>query len=45
MDLHRPYIRKQVRQEVENRALKDENGKFLDENEKIPRDYSVGLIL
>ncbi|WP_368292714.1 HNH/ENDO VII family nuclease [Dehalobacter sp. TBBPA1] len=43
-ELRRPYIRKGVRQEVENRAEKADDGRFLDANEKTPIDgkYDLG---
>jgi len=44
MGLHRPYIRKEVRAEVENRAQKNENGQFLDANtgKPIEGQYDLG---
>ena len=44
MGLHRPYIRQSVREEVENRAEKNEEGKFLDANthEPIEGQYDLG---
>ena len=36
MGLHRPYIRKGIREEVERRAEKNEKGQFLDANTKEP---------
>jgi len=44
MALHRPYIRKSVREEVENRAQKNENGQFLDANTGRPIEgqYDLG---
>lgn len=44
MALHRPYIRKSVREEVENRAQKNENGQFLDANtgQPIEGKYDLG---
>ena len=44
MGLHRPYIRKEVREEVENRARKNENGQFLDANtgKAIEGQYDLG---
>lgn len=44
MALHRPYIRKSVRMEVENRALKNEKGQFLDANTGKPIEgkYDLG---
>ena len=46
MALHRPYIRKAVREEVERRALKDEKGRFLDANTKEPIEgkYDLGHV-
>ena len=42
--LHRPYIRQEVRQEVENRAQKNSKGQFLDANTHKPIDgkYDLG---
>lgn len=42
--LHRPYIRQEVRQEVENRAQKNNKGQFLDANTHKPIDgkYDLG---
>lgn len=42
--LHRPYIRHEVRQEVENRAQKNNKGQFLDANTHKPIDgkYDLG---
>lgn len=42
--LHRPYIRVAVREEVENRAEKNENGQFLDANTHQPIEgkYDLG---
>ena len=42
--LHRPYIRKSTRQEVENRAEKNAEGKFLDANtgKPIENNYHLG---
>lgn len=42
--LHRPYIRQEVRQEVENRAQKNSKGQFLDVNTHKPIDgkYDLG---
>ena len=42
--LHRPYIRKSVRMEVESRAQKNEKGQFLDANTNKPVDgkYDLG---
>ena len=44
MALHRPYIRKSVRQEVERRAQKNEKGQFLDANTGKPIEgkYDMG---
>ena len=44
MPLHRPYIRQEVREEVERRAEKNENGQFLDANthEPIEGQYDLG---
>lgn len=44
MALHRPYIRAHVRQEVENRAERNEKGQFLDANthEPIEGRYDLG---
>jgi len=44
MALYRPYIRKGVREEVENRAQKNENGQFLDPNtgQPIEGKYDIG---
>jgi len=44
MALYRPYIRKSVREEVENRAQKNENGQFLDPNtgQPIEGKYDIG---
>lgn len=44
MMLHRPYIRQEVRQEVENRAQKNSKGQFLDANTCKPIDgkYDLG---
>lgn len=44
MALHRPYIRKGVRMEVESRALKNEQGQFLDANTGKPIEgkYDLG---
>lgn len=44
MGLHRPYIRKSVRMEVENHALKNEKGQFLDTNTGKPIEgkYDLG---
>ena len=42
--LHRPYIRNATRQEVENRAEKNEKGQFLDANtgKAIESNYHIG---
>lgn len=42
--LHRPYIRNSTRQEVENRAEKNEKGQFLDANtgKAIENNYHLG---
>lgn len=42
--LHRPYIRQEVRQEVESRAQKNSKGQFLDANTNKPIDgkYDLG---
>lgn len=44
MGLHRPYIRQDVREEVERRAQKNENGQFLDANTGKPIEgkYDLG---
>ena len=44
MALHRPYIRADVRAEVERRAEKNENGQFLDANtgKPIEGQYDLG---
>lgn len=44
MALYRPYIRREVRQEVENRAQKNEKGQFLDANtgKAIEGKYDLG---
>lgn len=44
MALHRPYIRQDVREEVERRAEKNEQGQFLDANthEPIEGQYDLG---
>lgn len=44
MALNRPYIRNSVRQEVENRAQKNEQGQFLDANtgKAIEGKYDLG---
>jgi hypothetical protein len=46
MGLNRPYIRKEVRAEVESRAAKNEEGQFLDANTKKPIEgqYDLGHI-
>lgn len=46
MGLHRPYIRQDVRAEVERRAEKNENGQFLDANthEPIEGQYDLGHV-
>lgn len=46
MGLNRPYIRKDVRAEVERRAAKNENGQFLDANtgEPIEGQYDLGHV-
>lgn len=46
MALHRPYIRQDVREEVERRAAKNEKGQFLDANthEPIEGQYDLGHI-
>lgn len=46
MALHRPYIRKEVREEVERRAEKNEKGQFLDANthEPIEGQYDLGHV-
>jgi hypothetical protein len=46
VDLHRPYIRKSVRDEVEARAPKDEHGNFVDPNtgESIIGKYDLGHV-
>ncbi len=42
--LHRPYIRQEVRQEVESRAQKNDKGQFFDANTQKPIDgkYDLG---
>ena len=42
--LHRPYIRQEVRQEVENRAQKNDKGQYLDANthKPIKGKYDLG---
>jgi len=42
--MHRPYIRSEVRAEVENRAQRDEQGRFLDANTGKPIEgrYDLG---
>ena len=44
MGLNRPYIRKDVREEVERRAAKNEKGQFLDANtgKPIEGQYDLG---
>ena len=44
MALHRPYIRQEVREEVERRAEKNDKGQFLDANthEPIEGQYDLG---
>lgn len=44
MSLHRPYIRKEVREEVERRAEKNDKGQFLDANTHKPIEgkYDLG---
>jgi hypothetical protein len=46
MGFHRPYIRKDVRAEVERRAPKNEKGQFLDANtgKPIQGQYDLGHI-
>ena len=46
MALHRPYIRQEVRDEVERRAEKNEKGQFLDANthEPIEGQYDLGHV-
>ena len=46
MGLHRPYIRADVRSEVERRAAKNEEGQFLDANtgKPIEGQYDLGHI-
>jgi hypothetical protein len=46
MGLNRPYIRKEVREEVEQRAAKNEAGQFLDANTGKPIEgrYDLGHI-
>lgn len=41
--LHRPYIRQEVRQEVEKRAQKNDKGQFLDANTHKPIDCKYDL--
>ena len=43
MGLHRPYIRKSVREEVELRAQKNKEGQFLDANTGKPIEGSYDL--
>ena len=44
MGLHRPYIRQGVKEEVERRAQKNEEGQFLDANTQKPIEgqYDLG---
>ena len=44
MGLHRPYIRREVREEIERRAEKNDKGQFLDANthEPIEGQYDLG---
>jgi hypothetical protein len=44
MTLNRPYIRKEVREEVEQRAQRNEEGQFLDANtgKPIESQYDLG---
>ena len=44
MKLHRPYVRKSVREEVERRAEKNENGQYLDAKtgKAIEGKYDIG---
>ena len=46
MTLHRPYIRQDVREEVEHRAEKNEEGQFLDANTHKPIEgqYDLGHV-
>ncbi len=46
MGLNRPFIRKEVREEVERRAAKNEEGQFLDANtgKPIQGKYDLGHI-
>ena len=46
MGLHRPHIRAHVREEVERRAAKNENGQFLDANtgKPIEGQYDLGHV-
>ncbi len=46
MGLHRPYIRKEVRAEVERRAEKNDKGQFLDANTHKPIEgqYDLGHV-
>ena len=46
MGLNRPYIRKDVREEVERRAAKNEEGQFLDANtgKPIQGQYDLGHV-
>lgn len=43
MALHRPYIRGDVRAEVESRALRNEEGQFLDANTGLPIEGNYDL--
>lgn len=45
MALHRPYIRQEVREEVERRAEKNEKGQFLDANTHEPIEGSMILAI
>jgi RHS repeat-associated protein len=36
VELHRPYLRKATRQEIERRAVKDADGRYLDPNTGLP---------
>ena len=46
MALHRPYIRRDVREEVERRAEKNDKGQFLDANthQPIEGQYDLGHV-
>ena len=46
MALHRPYIRQDVREEVEHRAEKNDKGQFLDANthQPIEGQYDLGHV-